>query len=39
MALADRMQAIVKGKLSHSVETSKVPARTIGLMMAGVWEP
>ncbi|BBE72847.1 ABC transporter ATP-binding protein [Oharaeibacter diazotrophicus] len=37
-ALADRVQAIVKGRLSPSVDTDAADARTIGLMMAGVWE-
>ncbi len=37
-ALADRVQAIVKGRLSPPVATDAADARTIGLMMAGVWE-
>ncbi|MFN7286305.1 MAG: ABC transporter ATP-binding protein, partial [bacterium] len=38
MALADRVQAIVKGRLSPSVTTEGLSPRTLGLMMAGVWE-
>jgi ABC-type uncharacterized transport system ATPase subunit len=38
MALADRVQAIVKGRLSPSVSTDGLSPRTLGLMMAGVWE-
>ncbi len=38
LALADRAQAIVKGRLSPSVPASELDARRLGLMMAGVWE-
>ncbi len=38
MALSDRVQAIVKGRLSRAVATDEADARTIGLMMAGIWE-
>ncbi|MEN0087077.1 MAG: ABC transporter ATP-binding protein [Pseudomonadota bacterium] len=37
MALADRIQAIVGGRLSPSVTTEEADARTLGLMMAGEW--
>lgn len=37
-ALSDRIQAIVKGKLSRPVASDDADARTLGLMMAGVWE-
>lgn len=37
-ALSDRIQAIVKGRLSQPVPAEKADARTLGLMMAGVWE-
>jgi simple sugar transport system ATP-binding protein len=38
VALSDRIQAIVKGRLSAPVTADAVNARTLGLMMAGVWE-
>ena len=38
VGLSDRIQAIVKGKLSVPVASEKADARTLGLMMAGVWE-
>ena len=38
VGLSDRIQAIVKGKLSAPVASEKADARTLGLMMAGVWE-
>ena len=38
MALADRIQAIVGGRLSPSVEAEKANARMLGLMMSGEWE-
>jgi ABC-type uncharacterized transport system ATPase subunit len=38
VALSDRIQAIVKGRLSHPVTAGTADARTLGLMMAGVWE-
>jgi simple sugar transport system ATP-binding protein len=38
VALADRIQAIVKGRLSPPVATDTVDAKTIGLMMAGAWD-
>lgn len=37
MALADRIQAIVGGKLSPPVEAEEANARMLGLMMAGEW--
>jgi simple sugar transport system ATP-binding protein len=37
-ALADRIQAVVKGRLSPPVDGEDADARLIGLMMAGVWE-
>lgn len=36
--LSDRIQAIVKGRLSHPVLAREADARRLGLMMAGVWE-
>ncbi|MFN4140383.1 ABC transporter ATP-binding protein [Aestuariivirga sp.] len=38
VALSDRIQAIVKGRLSAPVTAEQADARTLGLMMAGVWE-
>jgi simple sugar transport system ATP-binding protein len=38
MALADRIQAIVGGRLSPSVNAEEVDAQRLGLMMAGEWE-
>ncbi|RCW22514.1 nucleoside ABC transporter ATP-binding protein [Ciceribacter lividus] len=38
MALADRIQAIVGGRLSPPVSADEVSARRLGLMMAGEWE-
>lgn len=37
LALADRIQAIVKGRLSAPIPSEEADARTVGLMMAGVW--
>jgi simple sugar transport system ATP-binding protein len=37
-ALSDRIQAIVKGRLSQPIPSEAADARTLGLMMAGVWE-
>jgi len=37
-ALADRVQAIFKGRLSKPVEADRIDSRAIGLMMAGIWE-
>ncbi len=37
IALADRIQAIVSGKLSPPVDAEHVDARRLGLMMAGDW--
>lgn len=37
MALADRIQAIVGGRLSPPVRSSDVDSRRLGLMMAGEW--
>ncbi len=36
--LADRIQAMVKGRLSDPVLAEEADARRLGLMMAGVWE-
>ena len=38
VALSDRIQAIVKGRLSHPVMAHEADARRLGLMMAGVWK-
>lgn len=38
VGLSDRIQAIVKGRLSAPVPSDQADARTLGLMMAGVWE-
>jgi simple sugar transport system ATP-binding protein len=38
VALSDRIQAIVKGRLSRPVVAGEADARMLGLMMAGVWE-
>ena len=38
VGLSDRIQAIVKGKLSASIPHRQADAKTLGLMMAGVWE-
>ncbi|MEO9684906.1 MAG: ABC transporter ATP-binding protein [Tateyamaria sp.] len=38
VALSDRIQAIVKGRLSQPLAADDADARTLGLMMAGVWE-
>ena len=38
VGLADRIQAIVKGRLSVPVLPEAADARTLGLMMAGVWD-
>lgn len=38
MALADRIQAIVGGRLSPPVSAEDADARKLGLMMAGEWE-
>ena len=37
-ALADRIQAMVKGRLSSPVLAEAADARRLGLMMAGVWD-
>jgi simple sugar transport system ATP-binding protein len=37
IALADRIQAIVGGRLSPPVEAGEADARRLGLMMAGEW--
>ena len=37
VSLADRIQAIVKGRLSPPVDAKSVDARRLGLMMAGDW--
>ncbi|MDR3436179.1 ABC transporter ATP-binding protein [Telmatospirillum sp.] len=38
LELADRVQAIVKGRLSPSVPIGDADPRRLGLMMAGVWQ-
>lgn len=38
VALSDRIQAIVKGRLSDPVAAEDADAQRLGLMMAGVWE-
>lgn len=38
MALADRIQAIVGGRLSPPINAEDANARTLGLMMAGEWQ-
>jgi simple sugar transport system ATP-binding protein len=38
IGLADRIQAIVGGRLSPSVSADEVDARALGLMMAGAWK-
>ncbi|APX12963.1 ABC transporter ATP-binding protein [Tateyamaria omphalii] len=38
VALSDRIQAIVKGRLSEPVAAKDADARRLGLMMAGVWQ-
>lgn len=37
VGLADRLQAIVKGRLSAPIAAEAADARKLGLMMAGVW--
>ncbi len=38
IALADRAQAIYRGRLSPSVDADHLDPRKMGLMMAGVWD-
>ncbi|MCX5512633.1 sugar ABC transporter ATP-binding protein [Kaistia algarum] len=38
LQLADRVQAIVKGRLSPPIPVAEADPRRLGLMMAGVWE-
>lgn len=38
MALADRIQAIFKGRLSAPIAAAEADPKRIGLMMAGIWE-
>lgn len=38
VGLSDRLQAIVKGRLSAPIAAEEADARKLGLMMAGVWE-
>jgi len=38
MALADRIQAIFKGRLSPSLAADEASSKKVGLMMAGIWE-
>ena len=37
VALSDRIQAMVKGRLSHPIPASAADPQRLGLMMAGVW--
>lgn len=37
-ALSDRVQALVKGRLSDPIEAAAADAQTLGLMMAGHWQ-
>ena len=38
VALSDRIQAIVRGRLSRAISADQADARRLGLMMAGAWE-
>lgn len=38
VALSDRLQAIVKGRLSAPISAGDADSRSLGLMMTGVWE-
>jgi simple sugar transport system ATP-binding protein len=38
IALADRIQAIVGGRLSAPIDAGEADARLLGLMMAGEWK-
>ncbi|MCV3270695.1 ABC transporter ATP-binding protein [Roseobacter sinensis] len=38
VALSDRIQAIVKGRLSEPIGADEADPQRLGLMMAGVWE-
>lgn len=38
LALADRVQAIVKGRLSPSLDADEADPQKLGLMMAGEWQ-
>ena len=38
VALSDRIQALVKGRLSRPVAAGQADARLNGLMIAGIWE-
>ncbi len=38
LAIADRVQAIYRGRLSASIAINAADAQRLGLMMAGVWE-
>jgi simple sugar transport system ATP-binding protein len=38
LQLADRVQAIVKGRLSPAIGIERADARRLGLMMAGLWD-
>ena len=37
MGLSDRLQAIVKGRLSEPIKAEEADATRLGLMMSGVW--
>lgn len=37
-ALSDRIQAIVKGRLSEPIDAEHASAQKLGLMMAGMWD-
>ena len=38
VALSDRIQAMVRGRLSAPIAAGEADARSLGLMMTGVWE-
>ena len=38
LGLADRVQAMVKGRLSRPVPVESLDARRLGRMMAGAWD-
>ena len=38
LALSDRLQAIVKGRLSDPISAEDADPRCLGLLMAGAWE-
>jgi ABC-type uncharacterized transport system ATPase subunit len=38
LALSDRIQAIYNGRLSEPISAHEADAKSVGLMMAGIWE-